>query len=484
MAEKLNVLLVGGGGREHAIAASLTRSPRLGTLYTTHPENPGLAALAKPVDVPVSIREIYRLVQFCDKKQIGLVIIGPEDPLAEGYADKLAAPGRLVFGPTREAAQLEADKAWCKALLRAASIPTGDAKAFTDAEAARWAVETRCIEDPVISAVVESVSSVRDPADRRKLINQRRQTEKPVAAAYLEARPDLPVIKAAGLAKGKGVVVPSTIAEAHDAIERIMVRREFGDAGRCVLIEERLTGPEVSVLALVDGKSILMLPTAKDHKRLGDNDTGPNTGGMGAFSPSPDIDDELMALIEREILVPSVDALRRDGIEFKGVLFAGLMLTPAGPKVLEYNVRFGDPECQTILALLEGDLLELILATCRGTLDEWTPGFRDQASCCLVLAAPGYPDKPKQGLAISGIEQASAIEGVHVFHAGTRRDGRDIVTAGGRVLNVVATGVSIDDARSKAYAAADLIQFEGKQMRRDIGLARRTPVKVARGERY
>jgi phosphoribosylamine--glycine ligase len=482
MAETVNVLLIGGGGREHAIAERLSKSPLLGKLYVSHPENPGLAALGTAVDVPVSGRELYRVVQFCEKKQIGLVVIGPEDPLAEGYADKLAAPGRLVFGPTKEAAQLESDKAWCKLLLRAASVPTGDAKILTDAEAARWALETRCIDDPVIAAMVEGVSHFRDPQHRRGSIDRRRYEDAALRKAYDAPRTDLPVIKAAGLAKGKGVVVPSTLAEALVAIERIMVRREFGEAGRTVLLEERLSGPEVSVLALVDGQNIMVLPTAQDHKRLGDDDTGPNTGGMGAFSPSPNLTPELMAVIEREILVPTVDALRREGIEFKGVLFAGLMLTPAGPKVLEFNVRFGDPECQTILALLDGDLLELMLAVCRGKLDEAKVEFRQQASCCLVLAAPGYPDSPKKGIDILGVEEASKQPGVKVYHAGTKREGKSgLVTAGGRVLNVVASGATIDEARTKAYAAADKIQFEGKLMRRDIGVPKAPAAKNSRG---
>jgi phosphoribosylamine--glycine ligase len=266
------------------------------------------------------------------------------------------------------------------------------------------------------------------------------------------------------------VIVPTTLAEAIDAIDRIMVQRVFGDAGREVVIEERLQGTEVSVLALVDGRSIYVLETAQDHKRLLDGDQGPNTGGMGAFCPSPRIDDALMEKIQRSILVPTVDALRRDNIDYRGVLYAGLMLTPAGPKVLEFNCRFGDPECQAILARLQSDLLDAILATCTGRLADldlrWTPG----SSCCVVLAAPGYPDTPRANLPITGLEQAAATPNVQIFHAGTRRDeqGR-LVTAGGRVLNVVGTGPTLAEARAAAYAACDLIQFEGKTLRRDIG---------------
>lgn len=426
MPSKVNVLLMGGGGREHALAIKLRQSPRLGTLYTTHADNPGLAAIATPIDVPASIRESYRLIQFLDKHEVGLIVIGPEEPLAEGWADKLRSPQRMVFGPGADGARLEADKAWSKQLMRSASIPTAEARIFTDAAA---------------------------------------------ATSFVRSRPNPPVIKAAGLAKGKGVFVPDTLGQAVDAIDKIMVARVFGAAGSQVVIEERLEGPEVSVLALVDGRNIYILETCQDHKRLGDNDTGPNTGGMGAFCPSRQVDDRMMQRIESQILVPTLDALRREGIDYRGVLYAGLMLTPGGPKVLEYNCRFGDPECQALMVRLDSDLLELIIATCQGRLHEqdirWTPG----ASCCVVLAAPGYPDSPRAGLKISGLEAAMAVPGVVVHHAGTRRatDG-SILTAGGRVLGVTACGASIDDARIKAYEAADLIHFEGKQLRRDIGI--------------
>lgn len=468
---KVNVLLIGGGGREHAIAACLSRSPRLGTLYTTHPQNPGLAALATAIgDVPFSVREAYRLVQFCEKKAIGLVVIGPEEPLAEGLADKLRSETRLVFGPTADGARIEGDKAWAKQLMRSASIPTAEARAFTDVEGARQYIETRITEDDALANLYLAASKHRDPADRRKVIDEARRTDRGIAAAYSAPRPDLPVIKASGLAKGKGVFVPSTLAEAIDALDRIMVRRIFGEAGREVVIEERLEGTEVSVLALVDGRSIYVLETAQDHKRLRDNDEGPNTGGMGAFSPSGTMNDALMEKIQRHILVPTVDALRRDGIDYRGVLYAGIMLTHAGPKVLEFNCRFGDPECQALLVRLDSDLLELMLATCRGDLGEcdirWKPG----ASCCIVLAAPGYPDEPRAGIEITGVEDAARVEGVSVFHAGTKRDatGR-LVTAGGRVLGVTGVGSTLTEARTRAYKACERVHFAGKTYRTDIG---------------
>lgn len=423
--DSVNVLLIGGGGREHALAAALVRSPRLGELWVTHPSNPGLAALGKPVNVPVDIREIYRLRQFCDHHQIGLVVIGPEDPLAEGFADALATETRLVFGPIKSGAQLEADKSWAKQLMRSASIPTAESRTFEDVEA---------------------------------------------AVNFITTRNDVPVVKAAGLAKGKGVFVCSTLAEAVAAVEKIMKQRIFGDAGRRVVIEERLSGPEASLLALVDGHTILVLPPCQDHKRLGDGDRGPNTGGMGAFCPSSTIDEGMMSRIEREILVPTVDALRREGIDFRGVLYTGLMLTPAGPKVLEFNVRFGDPECQPLLARLDGDVLDLFMATAAGRLDEVQIAWKPQTAICVVLASAGYPETSGQPVQIHGIEQAEHVEGVSIFHAGTRRDAEGrIWTAGGRVLNVVALGADLEEARERAYRACAKISFAGMQVRSDIG---------------
>ncbi len=439
-AAPVNVLLVGGGGREHALAWKLRQSPRLGDLYATHTGNPGIAALAKPVDVghgaapyDLAKREFFPIRQWCAKHRIGLALIGPEEPLAAGMADGLrepivpGAPVPLVFGPGRAAAQLEADKAWAKELMRSALIPTATGRAFGDYESAK---------------------------------------------AYLDSRQEPPVIKAAGLAKGKGVFVPATKEEGVAALDRIMVKREFGDAGRTVVIEERLKGREVSVFALVDGRSIYVLEACQDHKRLGDGATGPNTGGMGALCPTPALDGATLARVEREILVPTVDALRRDGIEFTGVLYAGLMLTPGGPKVLEYNVRFGDPECQALLCRMKCDLLDVLEATCTRRLDEvtieWTPG----PAVCVVLAAGGYPEAPRSGDVIDGLDEAAAVPGAAVFHAGTTRDAKGrIATSGGRVLNVVGTGDSLDAARRAAYTAAERIRFSGKTLRTDIGTA-------------
>ncbi len=501
------MLLIGGGGREHALADAIVRSPRLARLFVTHPQNPGLSALGSPVDVPVNIREIYRLGQFCRHNDVGLVVIGPEGPLAEGYADRLGAEGITVFGPTAEAARLESDKAWCKHLLRGASIPTADARVFTDPEAARLYLETRVHEDPAFGLLSQRLLPIRDPSRRRQVFmaairlglaaldRTPQQTAdwtivkdsgvfrfpagdtapflieaRALAAAWRAPRPDLPVIKAAGLAAGKGVVVPDTLADAFDAIERFMVHKALGDAARQVLIEERLEGAEVSVLAIVDGGNILVLPPCRDHKRLHDGDKGPNTGGMGAICPAPAIDEPTMARVVRDILVPTVDALRRESIRYRGVLYAGLMLTPAGPKVLEYNCRFGDPECQPLMARLRGDAVELMLAACQGRLTDIDIDWSPDAACCVVLASSGYPTSPRTGDPISGLESAGAMPGVRIYHAGTARDDQGrIVTAGGRVLGVTATAPTLEDARRLAYDACARISFPGMHYRRDIG---------------
>jgi len=423
----IRALLIGGGGREHALAWRLSQSASLEELWLTHPENPGLAALGQACDAPFEPAHPFRLQRFCDKQGVNLVIIGPEDPIAAGLADSLRAPGRAVAAPSRAASRLEADKAWAKDLLRSASIPTAEGRPFRNAESAR---------------------------------------------AFLESREEPQVIKAAGLAAGKGVIVPETRNEALEAVDRIMVRREFGDAGETVVIEERLQGPEVSVLALVDGRTIYILEPCQDHKRLLAGDAGPNTGGMGAYCPAPVLDDAAMDEVQREILVPTVDALRRDGIEYRGVLYAGLILTHAGPKVLEFNVRFGDPECQPLMARFQGDLAETLWRTGAGRLDDADIGWDPRVACCVVLASRGYPGKPETGHVIQGVEEAEALGEIHVFQAGTKRDRTgNLVTAGGRVLGVTALGETLDEARELANRACETIQFEGKQYRRDIGAA-------------
>ncbi len=503
---RINVLLIGGGGREHALAEAISRSPRLGTLYLTHPQNPGLAALGTPVDVPVSGRELYRLQQFCDRKNVGLVVIGPEDPLAEGYADALSKAGdgsaRAVFGPGKRGAMLESDKAFAKQLMRTASIPTGEGRVFTDANAAKHYLIAVARDDDEVSRLVEGLDRIQDQATRYAALaalvrvgtatasagtvsapdlsllkdagigRDRADTvaiAKRIAAAWDTPRRGLPVVKACGLAKGKGVILPATLREAFEAVDAMMVRLEFGDAGRKILIEERLQGTEVSVLALLDGRNILVLPPCQDHKRLGDADTGPNTGGMGAFCPADTVDDATMRTIETDVFVAIADALRREEIDFRGVLYAGLMLTPGGPKVLEFNTRFGDPECQPLMARLESDALELLLATAEGRLDEVDVRFSEQHAVCVVLASAGYPASPTAGDEITGLDRAQEVEGVRVYHAGTASQGDRLVTAGGRVLSVTALGPDLATARARAYRACDRIEFSGMQVRRDIG---------------
>lgn len=424
--DKVNVLLVGGGGREHALAWKIAQAPRLGNLYVTHSVNPGLAALGKPCAVPIEARESWRLIKWCDQHQIDLVVIGPEGPLAEGMADALATEKRLVFGVSRAAAQIEANKAWAKQLMRSSSVPTAEARIFSNYEQ---------------------------------------------AVQYLQSREEMPVIKASGLAAGKGVVVPESLEEAIEALGQIMKQRIFGSAGETVVIEERLSGPEVSVFALVDGRTIYVLEPCQDHKRLLEGDEGPNTGGMGAYSPVPWLDASTLARIEQEILVPTLDALVREEIEYRGVLYAGLMITPAGPKVIEFNCRFGDPECQALMMRLRSDLLEALWATAAGRLDEIEVRWDGRSSCIVVIASPGYPGPHRKGLPITGLEEAAALEDVMVFHAGTKREGGGIVNSGGRVLGVTALGATVATARHRALQACDLIHFEGMQLRRDIGAA-------------
>ncbi|TVQ52848.1 MAG: phosphoribosylamine--glycine ligase [Phycisphaerales bacterium] len=426
--ESCNVLLVGGGGREHALAWKLSQSPRLGTLWLTHPENAGLHSYGQPCPVAMDVKDAFRMQRWCDSNDIHLVVVGPELPLAKGIVDALQTDTRRVFGPNKEAARLEADKAFAKQIMRQVAIPTAEARVFTEVESARH---------------------------------------------YINAREGGCVVKASGLAAGKGAIVCDNQAEALDAIERMFVHDEFGEAGRKVLIEEKLTGQEVSVLALVDGRTITMLDPCQDHKQVGEGDTGPNTGGMGAYCPTPVIDDATMAVVEREVMVPTVDALRREGIEYRGVLYAGIMLTPGGPKVLEFNCRFGDPECQPLMARLKGDLIEILWATSTGRLGDVDVEFDDRVACCVVMCSEGYPGPYEKGRVITGIENAEALSSaageVKVFHAGTRKEKDGIVTAGGRVLGVTALAADLTAARDLANRACEKIHFQGAFYRRDIG---------------
>jgi phosphoribosylamine--glycine ligase len=398
----------------------------MGKLWLTDAFNAGLRALGEPCPVPLDLRNVFQLQRWCDRNSIHLVVVGPEGPLAEGIADLLAGGSRLVFGPTRDAARLEADKSFAKQLMRQASIPTADSRTFSDPVAARQYVLTR--EDPC-------------------------------------------VVKACGLAAGKGVIVCGNRDEALDAIDQMLVRRAFGEAGARILIEEKLSGQEVSVLALVDGRDIWLLDPCQDHKQAGEGDTGPNTGGMGAYCPTPVIDSDDLDTIERQIIVPAVDALRREGIEYRGVLYAGLMMTPAGPKVLEFNCRFGDPECQALMARLRGDLVEILWATAAGSLRGVAVEFDPRTACCVVMCAPGYPGPFASGSPITGLDAAIERGGdVIIFHSGTTRGPRgDLVTRGGRVLSITALADNLAAARDLANAACADIHFEGAHYRRDIG---------------
>ena len=424
-----NVLLIGTGGREHALAWKLRQSPSLGTLWVQPDANAGILALGAPCPAPFTPRERFFLRSWLDKNDIHLVVVGPEGPLSEGIVDDLAAPGRRVFGPVRDAARLESDKAFSKSVMRQANVPTADGRSFTNHEQAR---------------------------------------------AFVEAR-DVPlVVKAAGLCAGKGVVVCADRDEALAALDRIMKSREFGDAGATVVVEERLVGQEMSVLALVDGRTITVLDPCQDHKQVGEGDVGPNTGGMGSYCPTPLAVDAVMEEIGRDVLVPTVDALRRDGIEFRGVLYAGMMLTPGGPKVLEFNTRFGDPETQPLMARLRGDLVDILWRTAGGELDAAAIDFDPRAACCVVVCAAGYPGPVQKGQPITGVDEAPSAAGpgeeVVVFHAGTARDAEGgLVTAGGRVFGVTALAADLARARTVANAAAARIRFEGAFFRRDIG---------------
>ena len=427
--ERGNVLLIGGGGREHALAWKLRQSARLGTLWLTDHANAALADLGQPCPQQMDCSNVFQMQRWCDRNDIHLVVVGPEGPLAAGIVEALQTDQRMVFGPTKAAAQLEADKAFAKQLMRQAAIATAEGRVFKNVASARQ---------------------------------------------YLSAREDPCVVKASGLAAGKGAMVCDTREEALEAVNRIMVQREFGAAGDTIIIEDKLAGQEVSVLGLVDGRTIWLLDPCQDHKQVGEGDRGPNTGGMGAYCPTPAIDSETLAIVQREILVPTVDALRRNDIEYCGVLYAGLMLTPAGPKVLEFNCRFGDPECQPLMARLKGDLFEILWATCTGALEQISIEFDERCACCVVMCSEGYPGSYSKGRVIEGIEDAQALgdddNDVIVFHAGTaRNDAGQLITNGGRVLGVTALSADLQAARDLANAACERIHFDGAFHRHDIG---------------
>jgi len=416
----MNVLLIGSGGREHALAWKLKQSRQLDKLYIA-PGNAGTAQCGENVEIPEN--EVRALVDFARDQKIGLAVVGPEEPLAKGLVDALEAAGVKAFGPNAAAAQLEADKAFSKQLMRSGAISTAEGRVF----------------------------------DRFS-----------DAKAYIASRDEPVVIKAAGLAKGKGVIVCDDPAQGILAAERIMVDKLFGPAGDRIVVEDKLLGEETSILAFVDGHSIYVMESSQDHKAIGDGDTGPNTGGMGAYSPAPIVTDEMMSRITREILVPTVDAMNRNGTPYRGVLYAGLMITSGGPRVLEFNVRFGDPETQPILLRLKSDLLEVLLAVCEGRLEEVFLKWDPRPAVCVVMASGGYPGDYQKGKVITGLKEAGELEDVVVFHAGTRPQDGNVVTSGGRVLGVTALGTNIAAAKARAYEAVDRIRFEGAYYRHDI----------------
>ena len=420
----MKVLIVGGGGREHAITWAVARSKRVDKIYAA-PGNAGIAELAECVDI--SVMDADKLVAFAKEKEIDFVIVGPDDPLAAGVADAFLDAGIKTFGPRKNAAFIEASKAFSKDLMKKYNIPSAKYETFSDAEEALKYLET-------------------------------------IKAPY--------VLKADGLALGKGVLICQTIEEAKDGIKEIMIDKKFGSAGDKVVIEEFMTGREVSVLCFSDGKTIKPMTSAQDHKRAGDGDTGLNTGGMGTFSPSPFYTKDIEKFCNKYIYQPTIDAMAAEGRPFKGVLFCGLMLTEDGPKVLEYNARFGDPEAQVVIPRLKNDIIDVMEACVDGTLDQIELEFEDNAAVCVMLASDGYPVSYKKGFPMTGLDSFKDKEGYYAFHSGSKFDeeGR-IVTNGGRVIGITALGKDLFEARKNAYAATEWVDFENKYMRHDIGKA-------------
>ena len=467
--DQCNVLLVGGGGREHAIAWKLAQSPKLGKLYATDCSNGGIASFAEPCEETWDPDRIFFLNRWCNTHDIDLIVVGPEIPLAEGIADELATETRLVFGPTKDAAKIESDKSYAKDLMRQANIPTADARSFKNAASARQYILRGLDREFTDNRMQELSREVFEILENlSNLPNWHFQVSEELQA-ILDKRVDPCVVKANGLAAGKGVIVCNTVSESLDAIHLIMEDRAFGEAGDTVLIEEFMAGQEVSVLALVDGRTIWVLDLCQDHKQVGEGDIGPNTGGMGAYSPAPLLDDEAMEFVEREILVPAVDGMRRDGIEYRGVLYAGIMLTHAGPKVLEFNCRFGDPETQPLMVRLQGDLVDILWRTASGELADAEITFDEKVACCVVMCSEGYPSDYAKGKTITGIDGAQASEDIVVFHAGTTLSDGALTTSGGRVLGVTALKDDLATARDAANEACEKIEFDGAFWRHDIG---------------
>ena len=415
----MRILVIGGGGREHALVWKLAQSPRVEKIYCA-PGNPGIGQIAECVNI--SVDNIKALCGFAREHNVDLTVVGPEKPLTDGIVDYFTAQGLKIFGPTQEAAQLEGSKTFAKERMQEYHIPTADFAVFSSAAQAK---------------------------------------------NYIEKKGVGIVVKADGLAAGKGVVVATTAAEAIAAIDEIMLKKVHGDAGNQVVLEELLIGEEASLLAFTDGTTVVPMVAAQDHKRVGDGDTGPNTGGMGAYAPAPVVTPELLKQIQETILQPMIDGLRNDGILYQGCLYAGLMITADGPKVIEFNARFGDPETQVVLPLLKTDLVPVLEACMDGTLAECNVSWKNSAAVCVVVAAGGYPGEYRKGDVIKGLYDAEAKDAV-VFHAGTGLSGENVVTHGGRVLGVTAVAETIADAVDKVYPAVAQIKFSGMQYRKDI----------------
>jgi len=419
----MKILVVGSGGREHAICWKIAQSKKVEKIYCA-PGNAGIAEYAECVNI--GAMELEKLADFAEEKKIDLTVIGMDDPLVAGVVDVFEARGLKVFGPRKNAAILEGSKAFSKDLMKKYNIPTAAYEVFNSPEA---------------------------------------------ALAYLETAKLPIVLKADGLALGKGVLICNTLEEAKEGVKSLMTDKQFGSAGDRIVIEEFMTGREVSVLSFVDGKTIRIMTSAQDHKRAKDGDQGLNTGGMGTFSPSPFYTAEVDEFCKKYIYQATVDAMAAEGREFKGIIFFGLMLTPEGPRVLEYNARFGDPETQVVLPRMNNDIVEVFEACVDGTLDRIELDFADNAAVCVVLASDGYPEKYDKGFEITGFENFKDMDGYYVFHAGTKFDGDKIVTNGGRVLGVTALGTDLKDARANAYKATEWIDFANKYKRNDIGKA-------------
>ena len=420
----MKILIIGGGGREHAIAWKLAKSPKVEKIYCA-PGNAGIAEVAECINI--GVMEFDKQVSFAKEHGIDLTVVAPDDPLAAGAVDAFEAAGLRAFGPRANAAILEGSKAFSKDLMKKYNIPTAAYETFTDPDK---------------------------------------------AIQYLETAKMPIVLEADGLALGKGVLICNSLKEAKDGVRTLMLDKQFGSAGDEIVIEEFMTGREVSVLSFVDGKTIKIMTSAQDHKRAKDGDKGLNTGGMGTFSPSPFYTPEVDAFCRERIYQPTVDAMRAEGREFKGIIFFGLMLTADGPKVLEYNARFGDPETQVVLPRMKNDLAELFEACIDGTLDQTELEFEDNAAVCVVLASEGYPEHYEKGYPVSGLEKFKDADGYYVFHAGTKFDEKgQVVTNGGRVLGVTAVGKDLKKARVNAYQAAEWVEFGNKYMRNDIGYA-------------